>query len=248
MTREEALTRLEACGLSHVDAATVFEHFDEAERAGKEGHGHSRIPWLEQQEFDPHARPERVAAAPGLERWHGRGALGYLTLAAVCDAVLAAPPDNATIVIAEGCFPTGCLGCWVRRLANGGLVSMLTATSPRRLAHPDGGVALTGTNPLAIGIPSSDGRPVVIDVSMGAVTHGDVIAGLARPEELVPFGGPHAHKAFALAVGLELLVSALAGPEHGAVLVVAHPAHDPVPAFRALAGSTRLPGDAGGAG
>ena len=68
---------------------------------------------------------------------------------------------------------------------------------------------------------------------MGAVTHGDVIAGLARPDELVPFGGPHAHKAFALAVGLELLVSALAGPEHGAVLLVARPEHDPVPAFRA---------------
>ena len=73
--------------------------------------------------------------------------------------------------------------------------------------------------------------------------HGDVLAGDARPEELVPFGGEHSHKAFALAVGLELLVSALAGPEHGAVLVVARPDHDPVPALRALAGGRRLPGD-----
>ena len=56
-----------------------------------------------------------------------------------------------------------------------------------------------------------------------AVTHGDVLAGLASPEELVPFGGELAHKAFALAVGLELLVGALAGEEHGAVLVVAQP-------------------------
>ena len=75
-------------------------------------------------------------------------------------------------------------------------------------------------------------------------THGAVLAGAALPEELVPFGGEQAHKAFALAVGLELLVSALAGPEHGAVLVVARPDHDPVPAFRELAGSLRLPGDA----
>ncbi len=58
---------------------------------------------------------------------------------------------------------------------------------------------------------------------MGAVTHGDVLAGRARPEELVPFGGAQAHKAFALAVGLELLVGALAGPEHGVVLLVARP-------------------------
>jgi LDH2 family malate/lactate/ureidoglycolate dehydrogenase len=246
MTREEALARLEACGLSAGDAVTVFEHFDEAERAGKVGHGHSRIPWLEQQEFDAQARPDRIESFPGLERWHGRGALGYVTLAAVCDCLLTSPPEHATVVVAESCFPTGCLGCWVRRLADGGLTAVLTATSPRRLAHPDGGAPLTGTNPLAIGIPSADGRPIVVDVSMGAVTHADVIAGLARPEELVPFGGPHAHKAFALAVGLELLVSALAGPEHGAVLVVARPNHDPVPEFRALAGTTRLPGDARG--
>jgi LDH2 family malate/lactate/ureidoglycolate dehydrogenase len=77
---------------------------------------------------------------------------------------------------------------------------------------------------------------------MGAVTHGDVLEGRARPEELVPFGGERAHKAFALAVGLELLVGALAGPDPGAVLVVARPEHDSVPALRALAGSRRLPG------
>ena len=60
----------------------------------------------------------------------------------------------------------------------------------------------------------------------------------------MPFGGPLAHKAFALAVGLELFVTALAGPEHSAVLLVARPEHDPVSAFRDLAAGVRLPGDA----
>jgi len=82
-----------------------------------------------------------------------------------------------------------------------------------------------------------------VDVSMGAVTHGDVLTGRARPEELVPFGGPHSHKAFALAAGLELLVGALAGPGHGAVLLVVRPEFDPVPGFRELAAGLRLPGD-----
>jgi LDH2 family malate/lactate/ureidoglycolate dehydrogenase len=78
---------------------------------------------------------------------------------------------------------------------------------------------------------------------MGAVTYGDVLSGAASQEELVPFGGEQAHKAFALAVGLELLVGALAGPEHGAVLVVARPDHDPAPVLRELAAGRRLPGD-----
>jgi hypothetical protein len=78
---------------------------------------------------------------------------------------------------------------------------------------------------------------------MAAVTHGDVIAGLARPEHVVPFGGEQAHKAFALAVGLQLLVDSLVGEEHGAVMVVARPEADPVPALRERAGGIRLPGD-----
>jgi hypothetical protein len=121
----------------------------------------------------------------------------------------------------------------------------LTATSPRRLGHPSGdGPKLAGTNPLAIGIPSSGGDPIVTDVSMGAITWGDVVAGLRREDELVPFGGEQAHKAFALALGLQLLVDALVRDEgHGAVLLVARPAADPVPALRRLAAGARLPGD-----
>jgi LDH2 family malate/lactate/ureidoglycolate dehydrogenase len=147
-------------------------------------------------------------------------------------------------VVAADCFPTGMLGYWVRRLAEGGLAAALTATSPPRLSHPDGGPPLTGTNPLAIGIPSSDGRPLVVDVSMGKVTHGDVLAGLASSEDLVPFGGDHAHKAFSLALGLQLLVDALGVGTYGALLLVARPEADPVPGLRALAVGLRLPGDA----
>jgi hypothetical protein len=70
-----------------------------------------------------------------------------------------------------------------------------------------------------------------------------VLAGRARPDQLVPFGGPQAHKAFALALGLQLLVDALSPVEgFGAVLLVARPEADPVPALRALAGGVRLPG------
>jgi (2R)-3-sulfolactate dehydrogenase (NADP+) len=242
VTSEQARTRLQALGLDADAVEALHAHFADAERRGKRGHGFSRVAWLETQEFDAGASPQRILVAEGFERWDGRDALGYLVLEEIVRTTLAEPPPRARVVVAERCFPSGVLGYWVRRLAEGGLVAALTATSPRRLPHPGGGPPLTGTNPLAIAIPSSDGTPVVTDVSMGAVTHGEVLAGRARPEELVPFGGTHAHKAFALAVGLELLVSALAGDEHGAVLVVARPEHDPVPAFRTLAEGRRLPG------
>ncbi len=243
MTAAEARVRLARLGFAPVAVEALVAHFDDAERRGKAFHGFSRVEWLETLELDPAARPLLLESEEGFERWDGHGALGYLVLEEIVRATLADPPERARVVVARRCFPTGVLGYWVRRLAAGGLVAALTATSPRRLLPPGGGEPLTGTNPLAIAIPSGAGAPIVSDVSMGATTHGAVLAGAALPAELVPFGGEQSHKAFALAVGLELLVSALAGPEHGAVLVVARPDHDPVPAFRELAGSLRLPGD-----
>jgi LDH2 family malate/lactate/ureidoglycolate dehydrogenase len=240
---EEARARIAALGFSERDADTLFRHYDDAERRGKHGHGYTRIPWLEEQELDPAAQPERLLVTDCYERWDGRGALGYLTLAAMCDAQRTDPPQATRVIVASNCFPTGALGYYVRSLAEAGLVAVLTATSPRRLAHPDGGEPLAGTNPLAIGIPSSDGTPLVADVSPAKATWGEVIAGTAAPEDVVPFGGEQAHKAFALALGLQLLVDALAGDGFGAVLLVARPEADPVPALRARAGGVRLPGD-----
>ncbi len=243
--KEQIVGRLAGLGFSETDAGTLADHFLDAEARGKRGHGLSRVEWLTGlPDLDPDARPERLVREDAYERWDGNGALGYLTLAAIVEAQLVSPPVHARLVVAQRCFPTGMLGYWARRLAEGGLVASLTATSPTRLAHPEGGPKLAGTNPLAIAIPGSDGRSLVADVSMGEVTYGDVIAGAATEEQLVPFGGEHAHKAFALALGLQLLVDALVSePGYGAVLLVARPEADPVPALRARAGGVRLPGD-----
>jgi LDH2 family malate/lactate/ureidoglycolate dehydrogenase len=245
LSPDEARARLDALGFDARDADTLFRHFDAAERNGRAGHGFRRIEWLERWEgLAPTARPDRLVSERGYERWDGNGALGYLVLEAVVEAQLADPPERARLVVAGRTFPTGVLGYWTRRLADAGLVAALTATSPPRLAHPDGGARLVGTNPLSIAIPVSDGRPLVADVSMANHTYGDVLAGRASEDDLAPFGGEQAHKAFALAVGLQLLVEALApGDGYGAVLLVARPEADPVPAFRERAAGVRLPGD-----
>lgn len=240
---QEARARLVALGFDPADVETLFAHFDDAERRGKLGHGHARIEWLETQEVDPGARAAKVVSEPGFERWEARGRLGYLVLAEICADLVACKLGPARVVVADA-FPTGHLGYWARLLAEAGLVALLTATSPARLPHPDGGAPLVGTNPLAIGLPSPDGEPIVTDVSMGAVTYGDVIRGAAEPDELVPFGGDQAHKAFALALGLEGFVTSLLGERHGIVLVAAKPEFDGFASnMRERAAGLRLPGD-----
>jgi LDH2 family malate/lactate/ureidoglycolate dehydrogenase len=246
MRAEDVIPALSELGFGEADAKTLADHFLDCEARGKRGHGFSRVEWLTTRpvDLDPSAKPVRRVDEPGFERWDGNGALGYLTLAAIVEAQLSAPPSHARLVVAQRCFPTGALGYWARKLAEGGLVAALTATSPPRLGHPEGGPKLTGTNPLAIAIPASQGPPLVSDVSMGRATYGEVLAGEASEDELVPFGGEHAHKAFALAVGLQLLVDSLVGePGHGALLLVARPEADPLPALRARSAGIRLPGD-----
>lgn len=238
MQVDEARERIRALGFAEDAVDVLLGHFADAEARGKRGHGFSRVEWLEGLDVDPAARPVKVESRSGFDRWEGRGALGYLTVAAICADLEASPPDPARVVVAADCFPTGMLGHWVRRLAEGGLVALLTATSPARLPHPDGGPPAVGTNPLAIGVPTTDGEPVVVDVSMGKVTYGDVLAGLADAGDLVPFGGEQAHKAFALALGLGLLVESQVGDGFGAVLVALRT--EPVDVTRF--GTVRLPG------
>ena len=243
MSADAVRARLSALGFAGDDVAVLADHFLEAERRGKRGHGLARVEWLETLPgIDPTARPAKVESAPGFDRWDGRGALGYLTLAAICRDLVDDPPAPAKVVVARDCFPTGALGYWVRQLAEAGLVALLTATSPPRLPHPAGGPPLVGTNPLAIATPAATGPPVVADVSMGRVTYGDVLAGRAAPDELVPFGGEQAHKAFALALGLQLLVESQVGEGYGAVLVALADARGPSDVRERMAG-VRLPGD-----
>ena len=105
---EEALPRLRALGFDEPDAALLADHFLEAERRGKRGHGLARIDWLERlPDLDPSARPRRLVREPCYERWSGDGAVGYLTLAAVCEAQIWGAPDRARLVVAADCFPTG---------------------------------------------------------------------------------------------------------------------------------------------
>ncbi len=75
-----------------------------------------------------------------------------------------------------------------------------------------------------------------------------VLAGKARPEQLVPFGGEQAYKAFALAVGLQLAVDALDAGGRARRGVDRRRARVRSRAgLRALADGVRLPGDAAGA-
>jgi LDH2 family malate/lactate/ureidoglycolate dehydrogenase len=261
--------RLQALGFDGRVAALIGEHYVDAELRGAATHGLERLRWLAGQGgIDPAARPTQIERTDSVSRWDAASAVGYAALADVLAAEVRTPPTGARLVVVERCFPTGRLGWFAERVAADGLVCLLTATSPARIAHPGGGPPILATSPLCLAVPGAP--PAVIDVSMGRITYGEVLAAAAAGEPLPPgsgvrpdgspeddpaeiaadragirpFGGDQAHKGLALAALVELLVGAVsAGPDHAAVALLAAPRSDAAGRIRGLFDGRRFPGD-----
>jgi LDH2 family malate/lactate/ureidoglycolate dehydrogenase len=268
--RAAVAERLRGLGFDERTATLIGGHYLDAELRGAATHGLERLRWLAgRDDVDPLARPALVRRGDGMAVWDGAGAVGYVALADALDAECRVPLTGARLVVVEDCFPTGRLGWFGERVAARGLVCLLTATSPARIAHPEGGPPVLATSPLCLAVPGTP--PAVVDVSMGRITFGDVLSAAAAGERLPegagvradgspeddpaeisadragirPFGGDQAHKGFALAVLVELLVAAVTRA-HGfaAVALLAAPASDAASDIRKAVGARRFPGDA----
>jgi LDH2 family malate/lactate/ureidoglycolate dehydrogenase len=268
--RETVEQRLGDLGFDTDARALLADHYLDAELSGQPSHGLGRVRWLATLEgLEPSARAVPVDRRDGLARWDADGVLGYLALAQALAAESDEPPAGARVVVVERCYPTGRLGWFAQRVASRGLACLLTATSPPRLPHPDGGPPVAGTNPLCLAVPDGEDT-LAVDVSMGRLTHGDVLAAAAAgaplpagaavdasgravtdPGEVVagragilPAGGDQPHKGFALAILVELLAAALTRePGFAAVAVIAPARTDAAAAIRGRAAGRPLPGE-----
>ncbi|MDP9490611.1 MAG: Ldh family oxidoreductase, partial [Actinomycetota bacterium] len=81
MQTETVLRKLRALGFDDQDAAVLADHFMEAERRGKRGHGLARINWLADERMEARGAGRLVVEEEGYQRWDGDGAIGYLMLA-----------------------------------------------------------------------------------------------------------------------------------------------------------------------
>jgi LDH2 family malate/lactate/ureidoglycolate dehydrogenase len=272
--RESAGRRARRLGFGGRDAALLVDHFVDAELRGASTHGLERLRWIAGFDgLDTTARCRVLERGEGIARYDAAGALGYLALADAIDRELADPPPGARVVVVSRCFPTGRLGYFAERAAVTGLVGLVCASSTPRLGHPQGGPAVLGTNPFCLALPDGD-PPVVVDVSMGRATYGEVLTAAAAgarlaagtaaradgspeadPGEVIgdraailPFGGDQAHKGFALAAIVELLCGSLGGvDDHSAVVLLARPHADAGQRLRDLLDGRRMPGDASAA-
>ena len=70
---------------------------------------------------------------------------------------------------------TVCRRFFAEQIAQRNLIAIIMSQSPEYVAPHGSNEAIFGTNPIAVGIPSADGAPIVIDVATSAVAWYDLV-------------------------------------------------------------------------
>lgn len=237
-TAEAALLR---AGVPAASAATQVDLWLDAELRGIASHGLLRLERIVERISLGLADPR----ATGRHLWHGAGflevdgcnGLGPVVALSALDAIQQRARETGIALAAiHASQHIGMLAWYAERVARSGQVGIVLSTS-EALVHPWGGrQALLGTNPIAIGVPTGEPEPFVMDtatsiVSMGEIhdrahrglplesgwaldAHGNPTtdAQAAKSGAIAPFGQA---KGYALGLAFELLVSGLTGAALG---------------------------------
>lgn len=237
-----------AAGTSTDNARIVAELLAEANSTGHDSHGIIRIPQyltaVEKGEIVTDAEVEILQENPVTATVDGQWGFGQVTMNRAVEVGMdKAEKLGLSAVAVRHANHIGRLGSYVDRIARKGLVGLLFVNAvgiPSFRMAPWGGTEpRLATDPLAIGIPSSSGYPVVMDMTTTVVAEGKVRVKRNRGEEtpegwlldsegnptndpnklygdppgsILPLGGTTAgHKGYGLNIVIELLAGILSG-------------------------------------
>ena len=237
-----------AAGASEEEARTVAQLLAEANMAGHDSHGVIRMPQylgaIEAGEIHPGAQIEVLRDVPAAASLDGHYGFGQVVMSRAVEVALEkAEQIGIAAVTVKGANHIGRLGSYVERLAQEGMVALLFVNASGipayRMAPWGGTAARLATDPLAAGVPTASGEPIVLDMTTTVVAEGKVRVKRNRNEptpdgwlldasgqptndpnvlyseprgSILPLGGEAAgHKGYGLNVAIELLAGALSG-------------------------------------
>jgi L-2-hydroxycarboxylate dehydrogenase (NAD+) len=238
--RNAALAALAGAGATAANAELQTDLLIEAELRGVPSHGLLRLERIINRIRNGVADP----VTTGIHTWRsdaflvvdGQRGLGPVVAKSALEAISdKARQTGVAIAAVSNSNHIGMLAWYAETIAERGQV-LIAITTSEALVHPWGGrVALLGTNPIAIGVPTATG-PFVIDLATSMVSMGEIHdrahRGQAIPEgwaldaegnsttdpkaaksgALAPFGQA---KGYALGLAFELLVASITGAALG---------------------------------
>jgi len=232
---EFAAAIFRAHGMSVGDAATVAEVLVWANLRGVGSHGVTRIPsylnFIRTGDLDPRARPTlRVLTSASFIQDCAQSAGPVAMMSASATALEMAATSGICMGLVSATTHTGAIGRYAEWLAERDFAAIVFVGGPPLMAYHGARTASLSTAPLAIAVPNSDGKPLLLDMASSVVASGRIrelaAMGKAIPEgwaldhdgnpttdaakaaTLLPLGGP---KGSGLSMLFECLTGIMAG-------------------------------------
>ena len=176
--RSLAAASMMSVGHTTDEAAIIADHLIDCELRGLSFGGLPRALSIVErmgQVRTPRMPISIVHETPVSATLHGGDQVGYLVGHRATDlAIEKARAFGIAVVGAYETWYTGMYAYYLERVTKAGFVGMIAGSAPPRVAPAGGTEGRFGTNPIAIGIPTT-GMPVIWDIGTSAVMSGEVM-------------------------------------------------------------------------
>lgn len=216
--------------LTGFEVKLIADHYILAEYSDKKTHGLRKLCWDIQFYKDRLGKPHLSKNSPSIALMDGQREIGPLAAALGTDTVIQKAKDTGVAIVGiTGAQRFGVLATWTQKIAEAGLIGVLTTSTEPFTALPDTAIGVIGTNPLSIGVPFRD-TPIVYDAAFSKAPVNMMwlyrLLGMELPDETFidgsgqytndpfrsryvdAFGG---HKGSGLAIMLQILSGPLMG-------------------------------------
>jgi LDH2 family malate/lactate/ureidoglycolate dehydrogenase len=180
------------CGMRDEDAAVMAGSLVQTDLWGKSSHGVMRVPHYAERLLSGAVNPQpEIAVLRGVRAFQivdGGNGPGFIAgRAAMLRAVELADEHDVGAVGVVNSSHFGAAALYARLAVDRGMAGIaMTNTAPKMVA-PGGSRPITGSNPIAIGVPTHDAFPFLLDVSLSTVAGGKLLLAAQRGEK-IPLG------------------------------------------------------------
>jgi uncharacterized oxidoreductase len=177
-------------GMPPDDAKLVAKLLVKADLRGYSGHGVTRIPqyltFIENKTINLDQKPKVVREGKITAVIDGNHYIGQVVARMAMElAIEKAKEHGAGIVTIRHASHTGRLADYLEMATNVGLIAMGTVSVGSGTTTLYGGMErITGTNPMAFGIPARNGRSILLDFATASMSMGEIQKRVARKEPI----------------------------------------------------------------
>ena len=179
-------------GLGQSDASIVTNCLLEAELAGISTHGVSMIPSHIKKckkGYNLNAQLLIEKETPSFTLYNADNAIGMISAwKCIKRGVEMSSNTGIHAVFCNNANTFSAAYCYVKYAVDNGKIAIVMSNAPAQMAPLGGKNKMLGTNPLAIGIPTNDNHPFILDMATSAVAKSKINEAVILGKKEIPYG------------------------------------------------------------